>query len=200
LLRSFRSDPEAAPLPTPSGRIELFSRTIADFGYDDCPGHPTWFAPDDVINEATPLVLIANQPATRLHSQLDFGSYSQSSKVRGREPARLNPQDAVARGIRDGDIIRIFNARGSCLAGAVLTDGVMPGVVNLSTGAWFDPIDHDATDAECGHGNPNMVTRDIGTSKLAQGCCGQVTTVEVSRYDGPLSPIRAYDPPALVRR
>ncbi|WP_137389575.1 molybdopterin-dependent oxidoreductase [Rhodoligotrophos defluvii] len=200
LLRAFRNDPEAAPLPTPSGRIELFSRTIAGFGYDDCPGHPAWLPPDEVTDEAAPLVLIANQPATRLHSQLDFGAYSQSSKIQGREPARLNPQDAAARGIRDGDIIRIFNARGACLAAAVLTDGVMPGVVNLSTGAWFDPIDHEAENAECGHGNPNMVTRDIGTSKLAQGCCGQVTVVEVRRHDGPLPPIRAYDPPAVAGR
>lgn len=200
LLRSFRGDPEAAPLPTPSGRIELFSRTIADFGYDDCLGHPAWFSPEDQPDTEHPLVLVANQPATRLHSQLDFGAYSQSSKIRGREPARLNPDDAAARGIRDGDIIRIFNSRGACLAGAVLSDGVMPGVVNLSTGAWFDPIDHEADHAECRHGNPNMVTRDIGTSKLAQGCCGQVTTVEVSRCNGPLPPIRAYDPPLLIRR
>ncbi len=200
LLRSFRRDPEASRLPTPSGRIELFSRTIADFGYDDCLGHPAWFAPEDQPDGEHPLVLVANQPATRLHSQLDFGAYSQSSKVRGREPARLNPEDAAARGIRDGDIIRIFNSRGACLAGAVLSDGVMPGVVNLSTGAWFDPIDHAADRTECGHGNPNMVTRDVGTSKLAQGCCGQVTVVDVCRYDGPIPPIQAYDPPPLVGR
>lgn len=200
LLRAFRHDPQATPLPTPSGRIELFSRTIEDFGYDDCRGHPAWFSSDEQPNAASPLVLIANQPATRLHSQLDFGAYSQSSKISGREPVRLNPQDAAARGIRDGDIVRIFNGRGACLAGAVLSDGVMPGVVNLSTGAWFDPIDQSADLAECGHGNPNMVTRDIGTSKLAQGCSGQVTTVEVIRHDGPLPPIRAYDPPVPARR
>ncbi|EUB99852.1 Trimethylamine-N-oxide reductase (cytochrome c) [Rhizobium sp. CF080] len=198
LLRSFRCDPKTTPLPTPSGRIELFSKTIADFGYDDCPGHPTWFAPEDQPDSNHPFVLVANQPATRLHSQLDFGAYSQSSKVRGREPARLNPQDAAARGIGDGDIIRIFNSRGACLAGAVLSDGVMPGVINLSTGAWFDPIEHDVNRTECRHGNPNTVTRDVGTSKLAQGCSGQVTIVDVCRYDGPLPPIQAYDPPTLV--
>ncbi|CCF18290.1 Trimethylamine-N-oxide reductase (Cytochrome c) [Pseudorhizobium banfieldiae] len=196
MLRAFRQNPQSAHLPTPSGRIEIFSRTIADFGYDDCPGHPVWLAPDEVPNEAAPLVLIANQPSTRLHSQLDFGAYSQSSKVRGREPARLNPQDAAQQGIRDGDIVRIFNGRGACLAGAVLRDGVMAGIVNLSTGAWFDPLDVGDGSLGCGHGNPNILTRDIGTSKLAQGCCGQVTVVEVSRYDGELPPVRAYDPPS----
>ncbi|MGH6859539.1 MAG: molybdopterin-dependent oxidoreductase, partial [Phyllobacterium sp.] len=200
LLRSFRNHPKTMPLPTPSGKIELFSETIASFGYEDCPGHPAWLAPDEVTDEAHPLTLIANQPATRLHSQLDFGEYSQSSKILSREPARMNPRDADARGIRDGDVIRISNERGACLAGAVLSDGVMPGVINLSTGAWFDPIDRDAEKTECGHGNPNMVTRDIGTSKLAQGCCGQVTVVEVRRHHGPLPPIRAYDPPIPLSR
>ena len=47
----------------------------------------------------------------------------------------------------------------------------------------------------CGHGNPNMLTRDIGTSSLAQGCSGQLTIVQVQHYDGELPPIRAFDPP-----
>lgn len=195
LLRAFRNDPVTKPLPTVSGKIELYSEKIAGFNYDDCPGHPVWLSPDEVPDQRYPLTLIANQPATRLHSQLDFGAYSQSSKIRGREPARMNPSDAEARNIRDGDIIRIFNERGACLAGVVVADGVMPGVVNLSTGAWFDPIDPLATTWECRHGNPNLVTRDVGTSKLAQGCCGQVTVVDVERFNGVLPPIQAYDPP-----
>lgn len=198
LLRRFRHDPVGRPLPTPSGKIELFSGKIAGFNYDDCPGHPVWLTPDETPDHEYPLTLVANQPATRLHSQLDFGAYSQSSKIQGREPVRINPIDAKARNIEDGDIIRIFNERGACLAGAVLTSSVMPGVINLSTGAWFDPIDAMAPKWECRHGNPNLVTRDIGTSKLAQGCCGQVTVVEAERYDGDLPPIRAYDPPMPI--
>jgi biotin/methionine sulfoxide reductase len=50
----------------------------------------------------------------------------------------------------------------------------------------------------CVHGNPNVLTRDIGTSSLAQGCCGQLTTVEVERFTGNLPPIQAYDPPLPV--
>ena len=41
-LRRFRDDPDGAPLPTPSGKIEIFSETIASFGEPDCPGHPAW--------------------------------------------------------------------------------------------------------------------------------------------------------------
>ncbi|MCB4820917.1 molybdopterin guanine dinucleotide-containing S/N-oxide reductase [Roseicella aerolata] len=198
LLRAFREDPEGVPLPTPSGRIEVFSATIAGFGYADCPGHPAWLAPSDVPEAAAPLHLVANQPATRLHSQLDFGGHSQEMKRRGREVARLHPADAAARGIADGDIVRLFNARGACLAAAELSEEVMPGVVNLPTGAWYDPEDPAEDRPLCVHGNPNVLTRDIGTSRLAQGCTGQLTTVEVERFTGNLPPIRAFTPPGAV--
>ncbi len=195
ILRAFRADPEANRLPTPSGRIEIVSATIAGFGYDDCPGHPTWLPATEQPDAAAPLTLIANQPATRLHSQLDFGAYSQASKRHGREVMRINPRDAAPRGIADGDLVRLFNARGACLAAARLSDDVMPGVVHLPTGAWYDPQSGDLDRPLCVHGNPNVLTRDLGTSRLAQGSCGQVTTVQCERYAGALPEIRAYDPP-----
>jgi biotin/methionine sulfoxide reductase len=142
-----------------------------------------------------PLQLVANQPATRLHSQLDFGATSLASKIRGREPVRIHPQDAAARAISDGDIVRLYNDRGACLAGAVLSETLRPGVIQLATGAWYDP-DDPASDAPlCVHGNPNVLTRDVGTSRLAQGCSGQLSLVEAERYDGSLPRVRAFDPP-----
>lgn len=194
-LRAFRNDPTGNRLPTPSGKIEISSETIAGFGYDDCPAHPAWLPSTEPPDARHPLTLIANQPATRLHSQLDFGAYSQSKKIAGREPVRLNPADAQHRGIADGDIVRLFNDRGACLAAAVVSDDVMQGVVQLSTGAWYDPEPGAAGEPPCVHGNPNVLTRDIGTSRLAQGCCGQVTVVECEKYRGELPPIRAFDPP-----
>jgi biotin/methionine sulfoxide reductase len=199
IVRQFRRDPEAAPLPTPSGKIEIASAKIAGFGYADCPGHPTWLAPTDGVgspmSERFPLQLVANQPATRLHSQLDFGACSLASKIKGREPVRLHPQDAAARGIRDGDIVRLYNDRGACLAGAVLSEALRPGVVQLATGAWYDPANPTAKQPTCVHGNPNVLTRDAGTSQLAQGCTGQLTCIEIERFDGLAAPITAFDPP-----
>jgi biotin/methionine sulfoxide reductase len=196
VVRAFRRDPEQNKLPTPTGMIEITSATIAGFGYDDCPGHPAWMPPlegaGSPIMEKFPLHLVANQPATRLHSQLDFGATSLASKIEGREPVRIHPADAASRGIADGDVVRVFNHRGACLAGAVLTRAVRPGVVQLATGAWYDPRDSDGM---CVHGNPNVLTRDAGTSKLAQACTGQLTVVEVARFEGPLPPVRAFDPP-----
>ncbi len=194
-LRRFRDDPAAHPLRTPSGKLEIHSAKIAGFGEADCPGHPAWLTPVHVPDAAAPLFLVANQPATRLHSQLDFGGHSSEAKHRGREVARMHPADAAARGIADGNIIRLFNARGACLAGVIVTDGIRPGVVQIPTGAWYDPENAEDDQPLCVHGNPNVLTRDIGTSALAQGCTGQLTTVQVERFDGNLPPIKAFDPP-----
>ena len=199
-LRAFRDDPAGHPLPTPSGRLEIHSQTIASFGEADCPGHPVWLGAPYRPDESTPYVLIANQPRTRLHSQLDFGGHSAGAKQRGREVARMHPDDAAARGIRDGDIVRLFNERGACLAAAVLTDDIRRGVIQLPTGAWYDPVDPAEDKPLCVHGNPNVLTRDVGTSSLAQGCTGQLTTVQVERFDGNLPPIQAFDPPVGAGR
>ncbi|WP_427184497.1 molybdopterin guanine dinucleotide-containing S/N-oxide reductase [Bordetella bronchialis] len=197
ILRAFRDDPAGKPLPTPSGRIQISSPVVAGFGYADCPGHPAWLPPRDAPTEDHPLYLVANQPATRLHSQLDFGAHSVASKLAGREVCTMHPNDATERGIADGDIVELYNARGRCLAGVALSDGIRPGVVQLPTGAWFDPApDSDPADPPfCVHGNPNVLTRDVGTSSLAQGCTGQLTAVQVRRYQGKVPPVRAFDPP-----
>ena len=199
MLEAFRADPDSRPLATPSGRIEIFSQAIDSFGYADCAGHPTWYAPDEWLGadmaERFPLQLVANNPRTRLHSQLDMGAGSQASKIHGREPMRMHPDDASARGISDGDVVRVFNDRGSVLAGVIVSDAVRQSVVQLSTGAWFDPVQTSDGATFCAHGNPNVLTRDIGTSRLGQGCAGQHALVDVERWDKPLPPIRAYDPP-----
>ena len=197
ILRAFRDDPDGKPLPTPSGKIEIFSQKIAGFGYADCPGHPAWLPPTEVPEPATPLHLVANQPATRLHSQFDFGGHSESEKRRGREVMTIHPDDAAARGIAEGDIVKLSNSRGACLATASISDDIRPGVVRLPTGAWYDPEDAHEDNPLCVHGNPNVLTRDIGTSSLAQGCSGQLTTVQVERFGGNLPPIKTFDPPAL---
>lgn len=203
-LEDFRDDPDTAPLRTPSGKIEIFSETIASFGYDDCPGHPVWLEPVEWLGaeKATtyPLQLIANNPKTRLHSQLDVGAHSQASKIQGREPIRIHPLDAADRGIADGDVVRVFNDRGSCLAGVLISDDVRRGVVQLSTGAWYDPLDPADPDSMCVHGNPNVLTLDKGTSKLAQGNIGQHALVEIERWNVPLPPIKILQPPPIDRR
>ena len=195
----FRRDAQAHPLPTPSGKIELYSETIAGFGYEDCRGHPMWFDKQEWLGSPVardyPLHLISNQPRTRLHSQYDHGITSRKAKIQDREAARMNPADAAARNIADGDVIRIFNARGACLAGILLTDKLRPGVIELGTGAWYDPEDPKQPNSLDVHGNPNVLTRDAGTSKLAQGPTAHSCLVQVERFDGPLPPIKVFNQP-----
>jgi biotin/methionine sulfoxide reductase len=203
-LERFRADPAGHPLGTPSGKIELYSETIAAFGLEDCLGHPAWFDKEEFLGSARarrfPLALNSNQPVTRLHSQLDFGRTSRNAKVQGRERLQMHPDDAKARGIAHGDVVRVFNDRGECLAGVHLSDGVRPGVVVLPTGAWFDPQDPTAPRSLELHGNPNVLTRDVGTSTLAQGTSAHSTLVEVERYAGAPPPITAFEQPATVSR
>lgn len=203
LLQGFRADPVARPLPTPSGRIELFSDTVAAFGYDDCPGHPAWLEPSERLGadgvgsltaDREALALLANQPATRLHSQLDAGPVSQGGKVAGREPLAIHPSDAAERTIADGDVVLVRNERGACLAGALVTDRVRPGVVQLATGAWFTPVDTEVG-VVCAAGNPNVLTTDRGTSRLAQGSTGSIALVHVERWDRPVPDVDPYAPP-----
>jgi biotin/methionine sulfoxide reductase len=202
LLGDFRADPVGHRLGTPSGRIEIFSADIDGFGYDDCAGHPRWYEPQEWLGGDRaadhPLHLLANQPSSRLHGQLDGGATSQASKVQGREPIRMHPEAAGRRGIVDGDVVRVFNDRGACLAGTVLDDRLRPDVVQLPTGAWYDPADASDVDAMCVHGNPNVLTADVGTSSLAQGCTGAHVLVEIEKFTGTLPPVRAHEPPVIV--
>ncbi len=200
MFAQFRNDPDQFKLRTPSGRIELSSEVIASFGYADCPGHPAWFEPDNGGDGSFPIHLIANQPSTRLHGQLDVGAFSLASKVNGREPILINPIDADARGIGDGDVVRVFNDRGACLAGAVHSTAVRPGVAQLATGAWYDPLQLDNGTVMCVHGNPNSVTEDRPTSSLSQGCAGQQARVQIELFVGTLPSIRAHEPPTMVLR
>ncbi|MBS1882527.1 MAG: molybdopterin-dependent oxidoreductase [Actinobacteria bacterium] len=197
---ALRDDPDANPLDTPSGRVELFSETIASFDYDDCPGHPTWLEPAEWLGSRVadrfPLHLLSNQPRTRLHSQYDNGAQSRAAKVGGREPLLMHPADAAERGIADGDVVRLFNDRGACLAGAKLSDDLRRGVLVLPTGAWYDPQEPGGLDR---HGNPNVLTRDHGTSELAQGPAAQSVLVEAEPFEGVPPTVMAFEPPLVLR-
>ena len=199
MLEAYRRDPAANMLNTESGKIEIFSERIAGFNLPDCPGHPTWFEPSEWLGATGtalhPIHLLSDQPARRLHSQLDASPHSTAAKVAGREPIYLNPDDAAARGIADGDVVEVFNDRGKCLAGAIVSRDIMPGVARLSTGAWYD---YDWQTGLEKHGNPNAVTQDIGSSALSQGCTAQTCLVDVRRANGPVPAVTAHTLPEFA--
>ena len=167
-FQAFVADPARHPLGTKSGRIELACATIAGFGYEDCPGYPTWLAPEEFLGaelaDRYPIHLLSPQPATRLHSQLDHAGPSQHAKHCGYEQVALSRADAAANGVGQGDIVELFNDRGRALASATIDAGLSPGVAVLPTGAWHDP---DGSDLDRG-GNPNTLTSTRPTSTLSQ--------------------------------
>jgi biotin/methionine sulfoxide reductase len=199
MFERFRNDPAGAPLPTPSGKVELFSEWVAGLHDPEQPAHPVWADPEEWLGaEAAfrfPLHLLTPHPATRLHGQLDASSISKSGKSNDRELVLINPRDAQAREIADGDAVRLRNERGWCLATARVTDAIMPGVVSLPTGASYDP---DGTGDR--NSNPNVLTRDFATSNLGQGCAALSCLVEAERWRGELPPLRIHEPPHVVRR
>lgn len=195
MLSDYVQDPVNNSLATPSGKIEIFSQTVSGYNHEDCPGHPVWQEPYEWLGNASPqeLHLISNQPANKLHSQLDQGSVSRNAKIHDREVVLLNPEDAVTNGISDQDPIRLYNKRGACLAIAVLSDNIRQGVVQISTGAWWDPDESGM----CKHGNPNSLTADIGTSSLAQGPTAHTCLVRIEKYLGELPTVQAFVAPRI---
>jgi len=204
MLAQFRADPQTHALATPSGRIELFSERIASFAYDDCPGYPCWLEPAEWLGASAardhPLHLLSDQPHTKLHSQLDYSAISLANKIAGREPLHMHPLDALRRNLQAGDVVRVFNARGACLAGLYLNPNLREGVVKLSTGAWWDPDMPGEPEALDRHGNPNVLTRDAGASRLSQGCTAQTCLVDVEKFIGTPPPVQVFQPPAFAAR
>ena len=204
MFETFRADPTSNPLPSPSGKIEIFSEVVDGFGYDDCPGHPVWREPIEWLGapaaQTYPLHMISNQPRTRLHGQLDNGRVSRDDKIDGREPIWIHPDDAAERKLTYGDIVRVFNDRGALLAGVRITPEVRPGVVQLATGAWYDPENPARKNSLDKHGNPNVLTIDKGTSQLGQGPIAHSALVEIGRFDGELPNVTAHKPPTIVSR
>lgn len=201
-LGDFRANPVEHRLKTPSGKIELWSSSIEAFGYDDCPPHPAWIEPAEWLGAQRtgehPLHLLSNQPAARLHSQLDHAPVSRAAKINQREPLRIHPKDAGDRRIRDADLVRVYNDRGAFLASAVLDANLRVGVVQIATGAWFDPMHPGRPGSLEKHGNPNVVTLDKGTSQLAQAPTAQTALVNVEIYTEPVPLVTAFSVPRLV--
>ncbi len=196
----FRENPLLNPLGTPSGKIEIYSDTVAKMDYADCRGIPSWLPPlewhQSPAAKKYPLSLNTAHPINRLHSQLDNTPLRKKYAVADREAIWIHPDDAGMRNIADGDLVRAFNDRGQILVGAVVTSRVRPGVVRISEGAWFDPADPAKPGSLCKNGNVNCLTFDIGSSSLAQGNCGQMAQLDIEKYQGPVLVNTAHAIPA----
>ncbi|HIF5696923.1 TPA: trimethylamine-N-oxide reductase 2 [Vibrio parahaemolyticus] len=190
----FREDPIMNPLGTPSGKIEIFSKTIEGYQLEDCPPHPTWMAPTEYTGNAKDgeLQLMTAHAAHRLHSQFNYAKIREEYAIANREPIWIHPEDAKARGIKTGDLVRAFNNRGQVLVGAEVTDRIKRGSVCIHEGGWPDL---DAKTGICKNGGCNVLTLDIPTSRLANGCAANSALVRIEKYTGPELALTAFEPP-----
>ncbi|EPV2528720.1 trimethylamine-N-oxide reductase TorA [Vibrio alginolyticus] len=199
----FRKDPELNPLGTPSGFIEITSRKIGRYGYEHCQEHPMWFEKSERSHggpgsDKYPFWLQSCHPDKRLHSQMcESEEFRATYAVQGREPVYINPADAKAKGIKDGDLVRVFNGRGQLLAGAVLTDSYPRGVIRIEEGAWYGPL-NEKEGAICTYGDPNTLTQDIGSSELAQATSANTCIVDFEKFTGKVPPVTSFGGPLEV--
>ena len=150
-------DPINNPFATPSGKTEIYSQQWADL---NDPLYPpvakyieTWESRNDPLARKYPLQLINTHLKRRTHGQFDRVPW-----LRELEPQAMliNRVDAEVRGINNGDKARVFNDRGELIITAEVTERIMPGVVDVPQGAWYEP---DENGVDWG-GNPNVLTRD----------------------------------------
>jgi anaerobic dimethyl sulfoxide reductase subunit A len=131
-------DPASHPFSTPSGKIEIYSMALAKtpdpYGLGAIPPIPTWI-PDDA-DRRHPLRLVSPKSRARTHSI--HGNQTILSRA-DRDDVWINTADAAARGLVDGQPVRVFNDRGETVLPARVTDRIAPGVVSIKEGAWFTP-------------------------------------------------------------
>ena len=168
-LVDFARDPAANPLSTPSGLVEIASaRYAAETGF---PAIPTWQPrPQD---ERYPLQLITPKSPHRTHSQ---GSNIAEIRRKASHALDMHPNDAAARGINDGDQVRLFNAVGTAHVTVRVCGDLAVGVVCLPEGVWVE-LDAHGFDAA---GAANMLTSTQGTAP-ATACIMHDVGVQVSR-------------------
>ncbi|EKM0362631.1 DMSO/selenate family reductase complex A subunit [Cronobacter turicensis] len=171
-------DPDNHPFPTPSGKIELFSKRLWEMQHPEIPAlsHyvPAQEGPQDTLRAKYPLQLITWKGKNRANSTQYANPWLQEVQ---RQQLWINPQDAQARGIQQGDSVRIYNDRGVVQIPAEVTPRVMPGVVAMQAGAWWQP---DADGVDNG-GCPNVLT-SARITPLAKGNAHQTLLVEVTKH------------------
>jgi molybdopterin guanine dinucleotide-containing S/N-oxide reductase-like protein len=199
-LRKFYEDPENNPLETPTGKLEFYSQRLADHYPDDTERGPLpkWIESSATHDERLssprankyPLLLMSNHGRWRTHAQNEDITWTReigTHKVKGwdgylYEPIWIHPQDAEARGIKDGDIVKMFNERGTVLGGALVWERIMPGAVSSDHGARADLICIDGADGYLDRGGANNLISPI--NGVSANCWGMATSgflVEVQK-------------------
>jgi molybdopterin guanine dinucleotide-containing S/N-oxide reductase-like protein len=192
----FYKDPVANPLPTPTGKLEFYSASLDKYFPTDTerPPIPKWvekgITHDERISSkramAYPLLVMSNHGRWRVHAQCDDIPWTKETvtgKIKGfdgymYEPCWMHPSDAEKRGIKNGDIVKVYNERGGVLCGALVWERIMPGVISIDHGARADFIIPCRLDRG---GAINAIAPEGLTSKHAGGQATSGYLAEVER-------------------
>ena len=170
-------DPSKYPFKTPSGKIEIFSKTLYDMNKPGIPGIPqyipAWEGPEDGLIRKYPLQCIGPHYKRRTHSTYDENPWMEEADP---QSIWISPQDAGARGIANGEPVKVFNDRGALVIHARITKRIRPGVVAIPQGAWYTPDQNGV----CQRGCVNILTSQRPTP-LAHGNAQHTILVEVER-------------------
>jgi anaerobic selenocysteine-containing dehydrogenase len=195
-LSEFCNDPENHPLTTPSGKLEFTSTQIKKHFPNDPerPPYPKWIERGQTHDERQssrraekyPLLCMSNHPRWRMHAQCDdivWNREVDTMKIRASdgyqyEPVWLHPSTSAIRGIKHGDIVKVFNERGIVLGGAYVTERVIQGVAYMDHGSRFDPIDPKGIDRG---GAINLISPHAITSKNVTGMAVSGFLVDVQK-------------------
>ena len=177
-FEDFRADPAAHPLDTPSGKIEIFSQRLYDLNQPaEIPAVPKyiqeWESPGGPEAEKYPLQVLGHHTLHRAHSTHDNNDWLEEAF-----PQRvfINPIDAAARGIADGDRVKVFNDRGATILPCRLTERILPGVIDIPQGAWWAPDENGIDRRGC----VNVLTSERWTP-LAFGTAQHTAMAQVQR-------------------
>jgi trimethylamine-N-oxide reductase (cytochrome c) len=195
-LIAFYNDPVANPLPTPSGKLEFYSERLATHfpGDPERPPIPKWIEKSDSHDERLgserakryPLLQVSNHGRWRMHAECDDIPWTREAttgKVRGSdgyqyEPLWMNKKTAAERGIKTGDIVKVYNERGVVLGGAYVSERIMPDVVSMDHGARCDSISAGEIDRG---GAINLISPTNTVSKNCNGMASSGYLVEVEK-------------------
>jgi anaerobic dimethyl sulfoxide reductase subunit A len=176
-FEAFRADPEANPLGTATGRIEIYSPVLANLKNDEIPPIPTyipeWEGVSDPLREKYPLMMMTTHFIARSHS-----TFENVDILREAHPQCLwiNTLDAEARGIKNGDMVKVYNDRGIVHIPAYVTNRVRPGVTNMPQGAHYTPNADGVDIRGCG----NTLT-NYRPTPMAKGFTAHTNLVQVEK-------------------
>lgn len=146
----FRMDPAANPVKTESGKLEIYCKKLADYltayGFEETKPIPVYEKPDEGVEDTYsdwegkvkgdyPLQMVTVHHVRRSHSSFENVKWLQKAHDSN---LIMNPLDAQERGIADGDTVLVTSRHGKVLRKVSIVDYIMPGVVELGQGMWFD--------------------------------------------------------------